>query len=163
MTDIAISTYVRDRAGNFVDLFSAEAAEAGADERGYLDGAIEIRLGGKTVLGQEFWDEVEFLWWGLVDLVAGFSERGSASVDFPDQPLRIRLARRERQWLRMTVETWAGEVLAAGSACDTELLAAVRSAGNRVLPRFMEINDQNYHTHRRALERLERAFTDSAP
>lgn len=154
MDRLHISTYLRTPRGRFIDVFSMEAERQ--PTKAYLEGAIELVLSGKAVLNQSLWDDVEFLWWGLVDMVVEFRKTGEASMDFPDQPLTATLTRREREWLRFEVRNWQGELVTASSVQETALFALLKREGPKTLARLAELNPANAAFHERALAALSR-------
>ncbi|GLU47147.1 hypothetical protein [Nocardiopsis ansamitocini] len=147
-----LSTYLRTRHGEFVDIFSPEAHGEG---RAYPEGAIELVLSGKAVLTTDLWDDIEFLWWYLVDMVAQFFAHGSGRMDFPDQPLTATLTRRRGDWLLFEVTAWRGrEVITSSSVREKELVGLLATEGAKTLRRLTELNPANTVNNERALARL---------
>lgn len=144
-----MSTYILTGKGDFVDIFSVEAEK---EKKAYLEGAVELVLEGKVVLDKNLWDDVEFIWWGLVDMAVGF--KGEGSMDFPDQPISVTLVRKERGWLKFEVKSLRGGVISASSVKEEEFFHLLKSEGMRTLSRLLVLNPANADSHDRALAKL---------
>lgn len=60
---------------------------------GYEAGAVQLVVNGRTIIGQEQWDDIEPLWMLLAGLVTMIGKGASyATVSFPDQPIPVGIA-----------------------------------------------------------------------
>lgn len=98
--------------------------------RHFIEGAVELTIGGKPVVTQEMWDDIDFLWPMIIKGLEELATRGSASVWFPDQPLELALKRVRRETLSVAVER------------------PVRRTGRRSARRTAAgVEEQNFYAH----------------
>lgn len=72
--------------------------------RHYIEGALELTIGGKPVVTQDMWDDLDFLWPMVIKGLEELTNQGSASVWFPDQPLELAFDRVQRDTLRVAAQ-----------------------------------------------------------
>ncbi|GAU65934.1 putative hypothetical protein [Streptomyces sp. NBRC 110611] len=83
---ITIETYCRTEAGEFLPF---ESMSDFSSEFDLIEGAVEITIDGQTLIGIQEWDYVFPLWAYITDMAAELGSVNSASLRFPDQPIRI--------------------------------------------------------------------------
>jgi hypothetical protein len=93
-----------------------------------VDGAIELVVDGLELVTREAWGDVVALWRAVLDGLEDFAVTGAAVIEFPEQPIELRL-RRSRAG-GMTVEVDDGEPRRA-AVDEAEFLAAALEAARR--------------------------------
>jgi hypothetical protein len=125
MNAVTICTYLRLSDGTFVPLTSVSEGWKRDTE---LAGAVEILVGSRPLLTRAEWDDVDWLWGNLANIVLIICEGGrTAETTFPDQPIPVRLTAINRSNIEATV-TVGGEVRIV-VADKRELLVALCSGG----------------------------------
>lgn len=151
---VEIETLLRTRKGGFVDAFSPVAL---LPDKPYLEGALGIRDHKGQFLGEEYWDDIEFVWWEFIDAVLRFASTGTGTMEFPDMPISLHLNTHENGFLRCDVEPWtAGETRSRKFHARAFTEAVIRD-GKQAIRRLCELNEGNAPSHERALATLEKA------
>ncbi len=88
----------------------------------YIEGAIECRIGGQSLLGKENWDLVDQLWSYILQGLSALHKGEEYESCFPDQPLLLRF----RIVSERSVEITVGE---SGSCVDRRVLVSTLAAG----------------------------------
>ena len=85
-----VHSYLKDGS---VFVLASEWAKPVPDEY-HIDGAIDLVINGKRLLGFEDWDLVDQLWAYLIDGLFSVFESGKPfQTFFPDQPLKLQISR----------------------------------------------------------------------
>ena len=129
--------------------------------RSFIEGALELTIGGKPLMTQAMWDEIDFLWPMTIKGIEELATRGSASVWFPDQPIELVFERVRKDTLRVAVQplrlgtarrpTWR----AAAGVEERNFYAHMIGAGEHFFRRLEELEaDGGFQQELRRLETL---------
>jgi hypothetical protein len=72
-----------------------EGLDAVPADFGLLQGALEIIVDGRPVLGTRHWDYLVLIWFSMAQALSQFRASGAGSLQFPDQSLDLDLRRVE--------------------------------------------------------------------
>jgi hypothetical protein len=123
MTHVEVRTFAR--VGTEFVPFAELAALA--DHPRWIPGAIMLKLGTAQVLSVDLWDDVNWLWPFLVQLLDECRRTGEGARWFPDQPIRMTAETlKGRDLIRFSVA--GGTVARTGVAPATEVYRAVAEA-----------------------------------
>lgn len=157
MTDlqgVKISTFVLfDRKEGFVDIYYTKRQEK---KRKFLEGAIVLEVNGRNVIDKSLWDDIEFIWYELVDMTVDFIEHGKGKMEFPDQPISANIRKVKGGLVRLEVSAWDGKIISSSSALESDYLYALKNEGPKALRRLSEINISNIELNEQAIEKLHR-------
>lgn len=144
---ITVSSYLRSADGTFVPVSSATVPPPDPD---YVEGAIELVVDGRTMIGQAEWDYVDQLWAYLVELVGTFEESGTAQTYFPDQPISVTLARINDDRALLTVEVRPD--VRRASVLRAEFADTIRRAAIDFFQAMIPLLPTNADTYRTAID-----------
>lgn len=60
-------------------------------QNGYVECAISIKYYDEELLGFNYWDCVDELWYYILKLADEYSQKGVSIITFPDQPLKLKI------------------------------------------------------------------------
>ena len=162
---VEVASYLRLPGGQYI---LAEDATATPPDSRYVEGSVEITVGGVPVVDKSMWDYVDQLWSYISDMVAALTRGNEASTYFPDQPLKLSFRRVGQGRIMITLEVpyiparaARGVVIAerpaetrTAVARETDLVAALRDAGSVFFTRMMSLIPENTTAYADALARL---------
>ncbi|TQN32862.1 hypothetical protein FHX37_2848 [Haloactinospora alba] len=129
---VGIETLLKTAKGGFVDVFSPSPPPP---DGCYLEGALGIRDHKGKFLGEEYWDDIEPVWWEFIDAVLRFASTGTSTMDFPDMPVSLRLRSHGNGFLRCDVEPWGAGRTHSRKFREGEFIGAVVREGS---PRYAD-------------------------
>lgn len=92
MSGVEITTYVR-LDGRFIPITDVDSHDGSCD---YLPGAIRFAVDGVELLGVDLWDDVNWLWPLVIQMLDDYKRTGAGKRFFPDQPIAMTAA--EAAW-----------------------------------------------------------------
>lgn len=122
----------------------------------YIEGAIVLRINGIQVLGLEEWDDVNWLWSYIINVLEDLDSRPEASTDFPDQPLLLKFVRRPAGKIAVEV-SHNSVVLSTAEADMREFLLVLEDAGANFFERLAEVIPEESTIHLRDRDRIKAA------
>lgn len=144
---ITVSSYLRSADDSFVPVTSATAPPADPD---YIEGAIELVVDGRTMIGRAEWDYVDQLWAYLVELVGTFEESGTAQTYFPDQPVSVTLGRISDERALLTVQVGAN--VRRASVGQAEFVGTIRRAAIEFFQAMIPLLPANADAYRTSID-----------
>ena len=106
---------------------SATAHDGACD---YVPGAISLTVDGAELLGDGLWDDVNWLWPGIVGALEECRRSGSGTSWFPDQPIVFGAESLRRPgYLKVSVTTADRSIHRAAVAPSDAVYEAVARAG----------------------------------
>jgi hypothetical protein len=145
---ITIRTFLRSKDGAFQQV---EACEAPPGDPDYIEGAVELSIDGVEILGRSEWDYVDQLWAYIANMIHALRTQDEASTYFPDQPILLTF---ERKGNRILVSSKAGEATRRASADESELFAAIGTAGREFFEKMSDLARSNSAGYQIALAKL---------
>ncbi|GAB3550006.1 hypothetical protein GCM10027444_18530 [Actinopolyspora lacussalsi] len=124
MLPVTAETLLRRRDGTFGALDETARTRRGE----YVEGAIVLTVWGVEVLDTTLWDDVDYLWRYLADMVEDLVDGKDCGTYFPDQPVELSFRNIPREHVVVSVR--AGEEKRTAAAPKDALLDALRTAGN---------------------------------
>lgn len=128
-----INSFLRTPSGEFVQVEACKDRPADPD---YVEGAIEIIVGGVEIVGKREWDYVDQLWSYIADMVETLRSHGTANTYYPDQPIRIEFA---REGSRVVIASQDGDRVRRRSVDHVEFDRVVGAAGRVFFERMTEL------------------------
>ena len=145
---ITIRTFLRSSEGTFQQVDACEAPPA---DPYYIEGAVELNIDGVEIIGRPEWDYVDQLWAYIANMMHALRTQDKASTYFPDQPILLTF---ERRGNRVVVSAEAGESTRRASADESELFAAVRTAGREFFEKMSDLVPSNPGGYQISLAKL---------
>ena len=146
---IEIETFLRDSSGDFVHLDSCRVPPPDAE---YIEGALQVSVGGQEVLGLREWDYVDQIWCYIAEMVTQWRSAGCADSYFPDGPIRISF--REVPGGRVVVSVDIGAKTREVQVSSADWLNAVREAGVRFFEKMSALVPDNAEAYEEARRKL---------
>ncbi|MBA8824347.1 hypothetical protein FHX42_001694 [Saccharopolyspora lacisalsi] len=124
---VVVQTLIRSRDGSFRSL-----DESGESRQGeYVEGAIVLTAWGTEILDTGVWDDVDYLWSYISDIVNDLIEGRGSCTCFPDQPIKLSFENVPRGGVVASVDL--GEERRIMAIPKEALVDALRAAGNDFL------------------------------
>ncbi|MFC6080559.1 hypothetical protein [Sphaerisporangium aureirubrum] len=149
---INVRSYLRTSGGEFVAVDEFAGSLGDPD---YVEGAIEVEVDGRAILGKDQWDYVDELWFYITDMVEEMRSTGQAATYFPDQPISLsfrRIAPAGR--VMLTCEFEVSRERRTATLTEEELLAELRRSGGVFFERLAALLPGHSRSYSEALERL---------
>lgn len=108
----------------------------------YVEGAIELTINGKKLLGLDMWDHVDQLWSYLVDAASSLAAGEEAGTYLPDQPIRVTLTPIGHTPL-VGVQVKCGAETFSATAPSNELVNALAEGAQYFFRRMLELFPDN--------------------
>jgi hypothetical protein len=131
-----IRTFLRMVDGSFSLVDACEEIPSDPD---YVEGAIEIVVDGKEIVGKREWDCVDQLWAYLATMSKQLRRTGEATISYPDQPIEISL---KRQGTYVLIASEAGDQRRSGLVAEDEFLSVLQGAGEAFFNRMSRLNSR---------------------
>lgn len=148
---IRIETYLRMEDGSFTPLERCALRPPDID---YIEGAIEIEIGGVEIVGRSEWDYVDQLWSYIADMTARLGSESEVSTYYPDQPVSL-IFHATANWVVVTSRI-GSETRSAGIG-RSELIRALGEAGGRFFGNLSQLAPERSSSYRRMQDFLARA------
>lgn len=145
---ITIRTFLRSKGGAFKQV---EACEALPGDPDYIEGAVELSIDGVEILGRSEWDYVDQLWAYIANMIHALRAQDEASTYFPDQPILLTF---ERKGNKILVSSKSGKITRRASADESELFAAIGTAGREFFEKMSDLARSNSAGYQIALAKL---------
>ncbi|MRH89214.1 hypothetical protein GFY24_17460 [Nocardia sp. SYP-A9097] len=147
---ISVISYLKDSDGAFVPLGEVDFAPSNPR---HVEGAIDLKINGVTILDKTLWDDVDQLWAYIVDAIRDLRTNGESDTSFPDQPIDLSFRRTGGGRVLVTLES--GTIKQRKVSVDeSELTVALCGAADAFLARLSEILPMNRLAYEAALSGL---------
>lgn len=119
--------------------------------RSFIEGSMELTIGGTPLLTRNMWDDIDFMWGLLVNTLEELNAQGSATLQLSG--FRLALKRVRRDTLSVAVEQTAGRT--AAGVEKRNFYAHMIGAGEHFFRRLEELEaDGGFQGDLRRLEAL---------
>jgi hypothetical protein len=147
---ISVSTYLRTEGQTFI---SATDVVTRPPYAGHVEGAIDMRLNGVSILDQGLWDDVDHLWAYICDMVLGLNNRNEVSTFFPDQPIKLTFKRIGVSGL-ILVSLVADGISRSASVDESSFIAKLQEEAEQFFSHLKNLLPENADAYEDALERV---------
>jgi hypothetical protein len=147
---ISIRTLLRSSAGDFIPL---EDLPATSGDAFYVEGAIELRIDHKPIMGVREWDDVNHLWGYIGNMIDELRNSPTVETYFPSQPIHLSF-QRDDNFIVVT----CGDRRASAPA--DELLIAIRDEGIRFWNAMLKLAPDNAAEYKFQIEQLRASATE---
>ncbi|RCG29634.1 hypothetical protein DQ384_18765 [Sphaerisporangium album] len=150
---INVRSFFRTPDGEFV---AVDEFDGALDDLDYIEGAIELEVDGKPMLGKAEWDYVDELWFYISDMVREMRSTGEAMTDFPDQPITLSFRRIDRVGrVRISCDFGVSHERRDAVVREEELLDALRRSGSLFFEKMAILAPGHSKGYADAVERLQ--------
>ncbi len=149
---VSVNSFLKEPGGSFVPVGQARFRIPDPD---YIEGALELEVGGVPLISVADWDYVDQLWSYLINMMEEYSQSGVASTRFPDQPTKLTLSKQGDNYLLVRVDS--GEKSQSSAVEEGEFFGALCESGDlffRSMARMVPEAEDYYVSERERLRRL---------
>ncbi|MBE3002348.1 hypothetical protein IDM40_27155 [Nocardiopsis sp. HNM0947] len=119
----------------------------------YIEGSMELTIGGKPLLTRDMWDDIDFMWGLLVNTLEELAAQGSSTLRLSG--MRLVLKRVRQDTLSVAVETPIRGGRTAAGVEERNFYAHMISAGEHFFRRLEDLQaDGGFQQDLRRLEAL---------
>ncbi|WEF34093.1 hypothetical protein [Pseudoduganella chitinolytica] len=124
----------------------------------YIEGVVVMSYQGQTLMGEDFWDDVNYMWPYLLNGLPEIAQGKNWSTRFPDQPITFSVEHIAPDWLLLHVYA-EDEEYVKKKIPKCEYLSEMARAGRDFLSRLYRIcqaADMPFEHYARLLDELPR-------
>ena len=119
----------------------------------YIEGAIELSIGGKLVLDKSMWDYVDQLWAYLVEGLVSVCRDGKFFTYFPDQPIKLSFWR-DSAGKKLAVEVEFDSKSLKTQTNFKEFATSMTNAANTFFTKLIDLVPANRKSYEAIIQKL---------
>lgn len=153
METTEVRSFLQNGEGDFIPV---EDWAGPIDDEDYIEGAIELSIGGRQLMDTSMFDYVDQLWAYIAEMLVQLETESVVRTHFPDQPIEFSIERTPPRGVIVSLDTGTRGSRSSAWADEEAFTTALREAGTSFFTHMQRIVPSRTELYGAEIEKLSR-------